>query len=278
MHRKIYPMIDWEEEWQRAIEKLEERAIKRRDVSYWDERAEDYANYIKMSKYEHGFKIREVLEKEGIFKPNFEVLDIGAGPGSLTIPFAKVVKRVVAIEPSHEMCKRLEKNAKEEGVENITIINSKWEDIDTDRIGKFDLVICSNVCWMFKDIGNQLMRINKASKRFCCIAISASLKDERIYNGLFGRLGISENRIPYHLYLYNILYQKGILANMKIIDTLMRRSANSAIRHLELFLGTLKTLTERDKEIIRQYVMENSKNGVFMRRGKMAVIWWKREQ
>ena len=35
-----------------------------------------------------------------IITPDFEVLDIGAGPGTLAIPFAERVRKATAVEPS----------------------------------------------------------------------------------------------------------------------------------------------------------------------------------
>ncbi|MEA1864221.1 MAG: class I SAM-dependent methyltransferase, partial [Euryarchaeota archaeon] len=88
-----------EKEW---AEKVKETS-RISGTDYWNKRAEDYADYIRTSDYEHGRKIKEVFEREGILKEDFEVLDIAAGPGSVTIPFAESVRKVTAVEPAEEM-------------------------------------------------------------------------------------------------------------------------------------------------------------------------------
>ena len=63
--------------------------------------------------------LSEILDKD------FEVLEIGAGPGTLTIPLAKKVKKVVAIESSETAVDYLKRNIKESQVGNIEIMKKK---------------------------------------------------------------------------------------------------------------------------------------------------------
>lgn len=267
--------FDWEKQWLERTKSKEKNT--RMDVTdYWNKRAKDYADYIRTSNYDHGRKIKEIFVKEDILKSEFEVLDIGAGPGSLTIPFAESVKKVTAIEPAEEMCKHLMKNAQEKGLENIEIINRRWEDInDSEFEKKFDIVTCSHVLWHFPDIGKQLMRMNNASRKYCCIATGAK-SESQSFDGMYQKLRIpmDDAILSDFIYLFNILYQRNILANVRIIDTLMKRSVNSGISMWELFLSKYRELTEEDREIIRQHVLCNSKEGIYEREGKMAVLWW----
>lgn len=266
-------MIDWEREWRERI--LEERRIRGKidEIDYWDKRAEDYTDYIRTSNYEHGRKILELFKREGILKPEFVVLDIGAGPGSVSIPFAEVVRKVVAVEPSKEMVKNLIRNAHERGIENIEVINRKWEDVnDKELEKKFDLVIASHISWLFPDIGKQIVRMNRVSRGYCCIVESVG------YSGLeemYKKLGINPRGFDRFIYLFNILYHRGILANVRFVDTIMRRSIKSATSMWELFLSRYREPTDEDREIIRRHVLDNSVDGIYQRRSKMAVIWWR---
>ncbi len=237
--------FDWEKQWLERIKSKEKNASMDSVTDYWNKRAEDYADYIRTSDYDHGRKIKEIFEKENILKRDFEVLDIGAGPGSLTIPFAESVKKVTAVEPAREMCKYLMRNSKEKGLENIEVINKRWEDIDDAEFEKkFDIVICSHVIWHFSDIGKQLMRMNNASRRYCCIATSAK-SESQSFDGMYQKLGLLTDgvQISDFIYLFNILYYRNILANVAIIDTVMKRSVSSGISMWELFLGRYREPT-----------------------------------
>ncbi|AEG13764.1 Methyltransferase type 11 [Desulfofundulus kuznetsovii DSM 6115] len=260
---------NWEREW-------EEKTIETSRVSgndYWNKRAEDYANYIKTSDFDHGRKIRSIFENVGILKPDFVILDIAAGPGSVSIPFAEAVKKVIAVEPAKEMAKHLIKNAQEKGLQNIEIINKKWEEVnEEEHEKKFDMVICAHASWHFVDIGEQIKRMNKVSRGYCCFAEGVKSDDE--YDEMYKKLGINTESLDRFIYLFNILYQKGILANVRIFDVIMRRSINSAINMWELLISKYRESTELDKEIIKKHVDSYSVDGIYERKSKMAVIWW----
>lgn len=55
----------------------------------------------KSNDYDFGRKVYAALSS--ILTPDSSMLDIGAGPGSFTIPFAQHIKSVTAIEPSKGM-------------------------------------------------------------------------------------------------------------------------------------------------------------------------------
>ncbi|MFN3384301.1 MAG: class I SAM-dependent methyltransferase [Archaeoglobaceae archaeon] len=68
--------------------------------------------------------------------------DVGAGTGYLTIPLAKIFKKVYAVEISLEMVEILTKKLKENGISNVGIILSeKPPEVDFS----IDLVVFSNV-------------------------------------------------------------------------------------------------------------------------------------
>lgn len=262
-------VIDWEKEW---AEKMRETS-RISGSDYWNKRAEDYTDYIRTSNFEHGRKIKEIFETEGILKANFEVLDIAAGPGSVTIPFAESVKKVTAVEPAEEMCKRLIENAKEKGLENIELINKKWEEVnDAEFENKFNLVVCSHALWQFPDIGKQLTRMNRVSREYCCIA--NGVKNDKTFSEMYQKLGVDDD-FDHFIDSFNILHQRDILANVRMIDTVMRRSVNSGISMWEFSLSKYREPTERDRKIIGEHVLNNSKNGIYERKSKMAVVWWK---
>lgn len=240
---------------------------------YWNRRAMDYADYIRTSDYEHGRKIKEIFEREGILKEHFEVLDIAAGPGSVTIPFAESVRKVTAVEPAEEMCKHLLENSLELGLKNIEIMNRRWEEVnDAAFESRFDLVVCSHALWQFPDIGEQLARMNRVSRGYCCIA--SGVRSDEAFSKMYRKLGLETDDLDHFIGVYNILYERNILANVRMIDTVMRRSVNSGISMWELLLSKYRDPGEDDMEIIREHVSDNSENGIYRKEGNMAVLWW----
>lgn len=98
---------------------------------------------IKSNDYEYGRKAVENLS--AIIKSDFNVLEIGPGPGSLTIPLAKMVSKVDSVEFSEKAVEQLKVNLQEENLRNVEIIHKNWSEIDDEEIrDKYDLVVCSH--------------------------------------------------------------------------------------------------------------------------------------
>jgi len=262
-------VIEWEKLWQSKTSKTSQIS----SPEYWSRRAEDYNDYIRTSNFDHGYKIKELLMSEGVLAADMDVLDIAAGPGSITIPFAGVARKVTAVEPAVEMCRHLRINADEKGLKNVEVINRRWQDVDDAQVqGEFDLCICSQALWQFPDIVRQIQRINGASRGYCCIAIGAGPDSES--NRLSQMLGIDSWNQDRFLCFFNILCQQEILANVRMIDTMMKRSVKSAISMWELNLGKYQEPTAEQKAMIREHVLSNSKNGFYEKVNKLAVVWW----
>lgn len=245
-------------------------------MEYWDKRAEDFFESRKTNDYEYGRKVLRILELDGVIDSNSEVLDIGAGPGTFIIPFARKVKKITAIEPSKRMVEIIKNVAKEEGIENFEIINKTWEEVDIFKITKkYDLVICSFTSWIFKDVWEQLKRMEQVSKAYCCIIEGVGDWDEReqkLWYKVMGKIK-KPNYSTYPL-IYNILYNKGRLPNVKIISYVSERSVENKIRHRKLFFQKYIEITPVIEDIIKNHVLEYSKDGRYKEEGKAAVIWW----
>ena len=113
-------------------------------ILYWDKIAKNYHQYTTSENSAHlkSF-IFYILKKKEILNITSSVLDIGAGTGHYTIPFANEVKDVYAIEPSEKMIFQLEDAIKKNNINNVKLLQSTWQDIDVKLSGfknLFDLV------------------------------------------------------------------------------------------------------------------------------------------
>ena len=60
---------------------------------------------------------------------NDTVLDVGCGEGSVTIPIAKRVKKVIGLDSSPKMLEYLEKRAGDNNIDNIETVLKPIEEI-----------------------------------------------------------------------------------------------------------------------------------------------------
>jgi len=135
----------WNEMWKQSYYDREKGIRANPLLEYWDKRANDFSLMRKSNDYDFGRKVYAVLSH--VLTPDSTLLDIGAGPGSITIPFAQHIKCVTAIEPSKGMGAVLKENAKELGVENFNIIEEMVQDLPQDGSldSQFDVVAISLV-------------------------------------------------------------------------------------------------------------------------------------
>ena len=275
--------INWEQLW---IDAKKDSVLSkyRKDIGIerWNREAEEYSDRIKKNGYKYGQQIIGVIKE--IIEPDFEVLDVGAGPGTIAIPLAKRVKKVTALDPSKGMIKLLEESAVEAEIENIETQNKTWQKVDDAEIGgKFDLVITSNVLWQFEDVGTQLMRIHDASRKYCCVVHHAGLINDELWSKMWSEIMNEEYNFDFdtgYIYIYNILYSKGIYANVEVIDSdhTFEKSVDDAVGFYEYHLDQYTEITPGVKEIIKDCIVEHAVNGIYRRESKMksAVMWWKK--
>ncbi len=267
--------IDWEKIWEERHEQRERLQQKDYGVSDWDLAAEDFSITHRTNNYEYGRQVRDALGE--VLNSDSEVLEIGSGPGTFVIPFASEVGRVTAVEPSDGMVRELTKNAEVAGIANYEVMNKVWAEIDEFEIaGKYDLVISSSVLWMFKDVWQQLRRMEKASKGYCCVVEGTGTGD---YVDLWRKV-MGENWPKFTDYnlVYNILYNRGRLANVTIITYTSQIPADRWIKNRERTLAKYVEVTPDISWMIREHVSERSDGGDYRTEGQAAVIWWKAEE
>ena len=97
--------IDWNRMWIEATENASWRKRRGDMTEFWNKRSRRYSESLK-----HNDRSMQMISKLDI-DPECTVLDIGAGPGTLTIPLARIVKHVTVVEPSSGMLACLRENA-----------------------------------------------------------------------------------------------------------------------------------------------------------------------
>lgn len=180
----------------------------------WSERiARWYNEALKVSDYPE--KAMEALSP--LLRGCHSVLDVGAGCGALSIPLARVVEEVTALDPSPAMLKELQRNMEQEGLTNITCIEGSWGEVE---LPPHDLVLVANVPGILDDVPRFVKEAGRVARRAIALIDRVNTGHDKFYFDelyplLFGR--------PYppkddYLATYTALYQLGIHADVKIID------------------------------------------------------------
>ena len=125
------------------------------EESCWQEIAEDYDQIAYPDRQQEALLARLLPRLEGIST----AIEIGAGPGTLTLPLAKRLGKITAIEPSPAMAGVLADNLAQRGLENVTLLRQRWEELDADAIPCADAVIAGGCLYVFYEIDTSLRKM-----------------------------------------------------------------------------------------------------------------------
>ncbi|AFD00550.1 Putative protein-L-isoaspartate carboxylmethyltransferase [Methanocella conradii HZ254] len=268
-------VIDWGELWKQKTAGKKECSMLWHDKKY----AGRYDENVKANNWRKG---RRLIRELNVTMRS-RVLDIGAGPGTLTIPIASMVKHVTAVEPADGMMWYLKKNIAEKGLDNVACVHKKWEDVDIakDLEGPYDVVVASLSLGM-PDIKAALEKMNAASSAYVYLFWPAGVTYwEANYAEIWHELHGKEFRHgPRCDCLYNILYGMGIYPNIKMYKDEYLESFSNINDAVEYYRPFYNIENYRQEAILRDFLRKKliRKNGRLILKGysNIAKIWWKK--
>lgn len=120
--------------------------------------------------------VRENLEwpaLEALVRPQDTVLDIGAGGGRFSVPLARTVRHVIAVEPSEAMRGTLAAAAEEAGV-SVDVRDGRWP--DPEWAETVDVSLAAHVFYDIEDIGPFLDAMERHTRRTCVVMAGAQAR------------------------------------------------------------------------------------------------------
>ncbi|NPV62421.1 MAG: class I SAM-dependent methyltransferase [Methanotrichaceae archaeon] len=240
-------MVDWNQTWKDAF-----LASRLTSDNYYDNEEQAKSYDAAESIWADGKKRAADLDPG----PSWSVLDIGSGPGILTVPLARTVREVTAIEPSRPMISCLKRHLDEESISNVGIINSRWEDVSAKELEPHDLVIGS-YSLSFEDIKDALLKMDRlAKKRVVLYWFAGTTNWELIREDLFSQVyGRKPVHYPKCNVIYNLLYDLGLYPDAEVLHgtSFSREYAryDQALSYLRSTLGVFDTTHD---ELLHNYI------------------------
>lgn len=160
------------------------------DKDFWNKQALDFPRYDEQNnKFQQ--QLIEVLKYNNILTPNSSVIDIGCGTGIYTLPIAKEVKKVLALDISPKMLEYLKEDAWGYNLNNVIDIKlSNWQNFESDN--RFDVVFAS-LSAAFKS-NEDFEKIQKYSKSYVCFLDFVNTKGSNFEKLLHQNLGVEEKK------------------------------------------------------------------------------------
>jgi len=122
------------------------------EESCWQEIARDYDRIVYPGNQQDALISRLLPRLDGLDT----VIEIGAGTGTLTLPLAKRLRKITAVEPSPAMAKMLSENLVRQRLENVTLARQRWEEVE---LPPADAVIAGGCLYAFYEIDKVLLKM-----------------------------------------------------------------------------------------------------------------------
>ena len=105
------------------------------------------AHYTK-GRFPYAPRIAEALWDAVGLDGRGRLLDLGCGPGVITLRLAHLFEEVVGLDPDREMLVEAERHARKQGVDNARWLNGRAEDLSSE-LGRFRVVtLAASFHWM----------------------------------------------------------------------------------------------------------------------------------
>lgn len=236
------------------------------NVSYWDKEAcAVNTNIIKLS------DLTDCQVKSLPLSPEINVLDVGAGTGRMTLPIARKVRHVTALEPSTNMLELLRENARQQQTFNIDYRNNTLEELGTSS--SYDIVVAS-FSLLMADLKKALLKMNQLASNWVYLFMSASpWIDEGIQTAVYG----TQNCWSDFILTYNILHEAGIVANVETCTYTFEECYPTIEAAAGTFLQKYSLPSENRSSLTRYLkanLVEEYGGFYYFRKMKAATVWW----
>lgn len=265
--------INWDQLWRTARKK---KGWSSKGAGEWDKKASSFASRNKTSPY------IELLLSHLPLTADMTVLDVGCGPGTLSLPLAGRARSVTALDFSEKMLEILVHEAKELQLDNITAIRCAWEDDWQEKgIAIHDIAIASRSLSV-DDISAALTKLDAFAAKYVFIAdrISPTPFDPEVFKAV-GRPFVSG---PDYIYTLNILYTMGIHPNVTILEPENQFHYQDLEQAFLTYSWMLKDLTAAEENTLKFYLqhkaLPTADGQIAIPRQtppRWALIWWAKE-
>ncbi|ATM99348.1 class I SAM-dependent methyltransferase [Proteus terrae] len=227
----------------------------KKEPEHWDKRAEKMAETCANPNDPYLIKFREMMDFTGAET----LLDVGCGPGSISIHVADKFKKTIGIDYSTGMLAVAKRRAEQAGINHAEFITCSWED-SWDQLPRCDIAVASRST-LVMDLQAALLKLNRQAKLrvYTTHTVSPTFVDQRIIR----LLGREVPTLPTYIYAVNMLNQMGIHPK---VDYIRSRNCQSNFNSLEQFIEGINfsvgPLNEDEIVHLTNYYHESIEKGV----------------
>jgi SAM-dependent methyltransferase len=200
-------------EWQEQVAACREARLESEDEA-WQREAEWYQDWVRHNDY-----LDLILPRlTTVLGPMARVLEIGPGSGAFTLPLARVVQEVVAVEPSADMRAVLGHRLAQAGIGNVRLIPQQVEEAVKTLAGSFDLAFASYSLYNVEEIDVVIRNLVHLARHVVALMGTGEPREweQALYWRFLGREWVAPPQVQY---LYPLLVEMGIHADVQVLWT-----------------------------------------------------------
>lgn len=204
---------------------------------------------------DHSERIEWILHRLEI-GPNDSVLDIGAGPGLLTIPLAEQARLVTAVEQSEVAASRLKESLESNKLNNVRIIPESWLDLDVGKdVDRHDVVLAAYALGTVVPKPFIEKMIGAASRRVVIVEPAGPRHWQ--HPDLWPRLtSMPFDPGPDYIYIVNLLHEMGFLADVVIGEYSMVKKFKNMDEAVSRLVESFERIIDVDPSLASDYLAE----------------------
>lgn len=243
----------------------------------WDAFATRYDGYTKLQQFHTEAQI-DLMQ----LSPTESVLDVGAGPGRISLPAARRAHVVTALDTSRGMLDALERNAKEANLSNVHALHLGWEKVvPHENVQQHDVVVASRSPAM-----RDLQKLDALARRavYVMLFCGPSLKQfhDRLVEGIeiMPSSGPARSAISGHALVFNRAVAMGHEAHVTYLEDGFRKqfaSVDDAINDFA-WLNLPAGSRNRFANNLQPFLSANADGVELLVRTRTAVVWWNKKR
>lgn len=150
-------------------------------------------------------------------QPDDVIVDVGGGAGRLSLPLALRCRELINVDASGAMGAGFAATARRAGIANARFLQDTWPAADPPW---GDLVLANHVTYLTREIAPFLTQMEAAARRRVLITVN-SPPPPAWHAQLFRLIhGEEEAIVPGHVELVNVLWERGILPDIRVLPGL----------------------------------------------------------
>lgn len=203
------------------------------------------------------------------------VVDIGAGTGRWTIPLARAVRSVTAVEPTPAMEQMLRDKVAAAGLTNVDFVAATWEDAD---VGAHDVVLGAHSIYMSPDFAGFVAKMERCARAACYLEMRLPAADgivAELTRAVHGRLHDSPNAVV----AFNALHALGIEANVLVKGRVRYETSATFEDAVQRATRQLRLASPAEhealiREVLARRLVETDAGYRWPDAVRSALLWW----